>query len=87
MKVALLAVFLALPLAAQAPKTPKPEASQTEQLAIQALRLQINQVEGNIDKFEAEYTKAHPGWNLNVRTGEPMPIEPPKAEVKPAVKK
>lgn len=69
MKAALLAVFLALPLAAQAPKTPKPEATQIEQLAIAQLRMQVNQVEQNIDKFEAEYTKAHPGWNINVRTG------------------
>ncbi len=83
MKAALLAAFLALPLVAQTPKPPQP--TSTEQLAIAQLHSQMVQVEQNIDKFEAEYTKAHPGWQINVRTGEPIPIPEPKA--KPQEKK
>jgi len=75
MKTAVLFALLALPLVAE---TPKPISTITEQLAITQLHNQMVQVEKDIDRFEVEYTKNHPGWQMNIRTGEPMPIEQPK---------
>lgn len=92
MKAALLAVFLALPLAAQT----KPELTSTEKMALQSLldKGASNQkVRDNLDAsdkqlladaalIQADAAKTHPGYHLTLK-----PIELVKDETKPEVKK
>ncbi len=66
---------------------PPPQPTQTEKLAIEQLHNEMAEIEGQIAKFEAEFTKSHPGWTVNLRTGEITAIPEPKPEVKPEVKK
>ena len=64
------------------PPTP-PAVSSTEKLAANALAQKIADLEGQLTQFETEFTSAHPGWQMNVRTGQLVPIQQPEPKLSP----
>lgn len=65
-----------------------PVASSTEKIAADAFAQQINALESAVSQFEQEFQTAHPGWQMNLRTGQLVQIKnpDPKIDPKPAVK-
>jgi len=66
------------------PATPPPAASQTENLAAQTLRQEIEVINGQIKTFEEEFARNHPGYQYIIQSGTVVPNTPPPAPAKPA---
>ena len=89
MKLALLSIFLALPLAAQTKPTDKPEPTpalskeeklelENLQLKSQLLQTQQQAIQAAANEFFSTLNTEHPGWSYNIQAQQF--VKTPKAE-------
>jgi len=87
MRNTILVVTLALAGTMMFAQTPVPQLTKTEQLAVRALDNELNSVQGDINAIQEEVALAHPGYHVNLMTGQLEANPPaPKPEAQPAPK-
>jgi hypothetical protein len=82
------------PLAAQQPPQPQqpPTLNEFEQLKTENLQLKVAALSKDIQDFEAVFMQAHPGWAVNIQSGQVVPAQQaqtpqaPRSPARPAVK-
>lgn len=91
----LVAAVAQQPPATSSPPAPQvaqpPQLSELEQANLKVLQLEIKDLHRDIQDYTVLFEAAHPGWSINVITGQMFQkppaakLEPPKKEVKPAL--
>ena len=73
------------PQAAQQPPQPQqpPALNELEQLKAENLQLKIQALTKEIQDFEAVFTQVHPGWGVNIQTGQVVPAQQPQMQNRP----
>ncbi len=82
------------PPAAQQPPQPQqpPTLNEFEQLKTENLQLKVAALSKDIQDFEAVFMQAHPGWAVNIQSGQVVPaqqaqtLQTPRSPARPAVK-
>jgi hypothetical protein len=73
---------------AQQPKPQTPPAlSEVEQLRVQNLQLRINDINRDVSDFMRQFEATHPGWTINVMSGQLLPKGPAPEAAKPEPEK